>query len=648
MSGLCGAVSLDGRPLDEHVLDGALTRLHALGPDGEGRWAGPVGRLHVALGVARRHRVPEDRADRQPVVTAGGRVVVVADVVLDNRPELCRALGEPDAPGTTDAELVAAAYLRWGAAFASHLRGDLAVAVADDRHGAVLLARDHLGVRPLHVHNGADRVVFASTALAVTGFDGVPAEPDLDRAREFLGLVMGTTRSWVRDVRPVPPASTVWISPAGAATTRYWELPAVTDGAASFEDHVAALRAALDAAVADRARRGGHLGILLSGGLDSTAVAATAARLVMPAAVRTYTSVPPPGFTGEVGGRDPDESPLVRVLAEAHPNLRPTFIDSRGTTVFGDDAEIFGAGGTPVRNPTNATWVRILLRDAAADGVATLLTGAFGNFAFSADDAGWLGALVRAGRPAEAGRELRAWCAATATPWASAFKHLVLRELLPDGAQRWWAQRRQDGDGASRWLACTALRPALHPTIDLRHEPAVTAWGGRSRRADPAPALGSVAAHAEHHAAASALGRFRLTDPTADVRLLEVCARQPRTVRRRDGRDRAVAREAMAGLVPDEIRLRRRRGAQLPDWFERLTDARLELMTELAATRDHPPSRALVDMARLEATLAHWSPDDGPCHRDAMVDRRLALPRALAVGGYLRWFERHAAVMPVT
>src|SRR6185503_2696772 len=171
---------LDGRRYTGQDIRPMLAALAGLGPDGAGEWAGGTGTLGVAIGIHRRNRVPEDHADQQPVLGADG-TVLVADVVLDNRADLANRLGEPDRPDVPDSRLVLAAYLRWGPDCLARLGGEFALAVVDTRRGGVLLARDHVGIRPLHLHIRAGRLAFASTALALTGFPGVGAE--LDGAR---------------------------------------------------------------------------------------------------------------------------------------------------------------------------------------------------------------------------------------------------------------------------------------------------------------------------------------------------------------------------------------------------------------------------------------------------------------------------------
>ncbi|GIJ46754.1 asparagine synthase [Virgisporangium aliadipatigenens] len=645
MTAVAGLVRTDGAPVRAAELRPVLDLLAPLGGDGEGTWAGPVGATAVALGATRRRRVPEDDGDDQPVCASVGDVVVVADAVLTNRPALCRALGLPDDRNLADAHLVLHAYLRWGDRCWQRLRGGFAGAIADRRRGGVLVARDHLGTRPLHVYRDGGRVCFASTAVAVTGFDGVPVAPDLERAKEFLGLVASTRRSWFRDVSPVPRATALWITPDGVRERTYWtfEHRPVRHGSAA--EHAEELRDALDEAVRARVRRRrGPVGVLLSGGLDSTSVAATAAGALAPEPVRSYTSVPPPGWSGPAFGFEPDESGLVRVLAARYPNLVPAFVDGRGEAVVDGDPDRFAAGASPVRNTLNMTWLRVAERRAADDGVSLLLTGALGNIAFSADDPRWLVALLGAGRPVEAWREARAWAAARDGSLARLLRTNVVPQLVPQPLRRLVSAARGRPDLITRTLARSGLRPDIvaDPRLHRALRGQFPGTAGHHPRRYPTFELDAVASAAENIAVREARGGWWQSDPTVDVELLTACARQPAWARRHRGIGRSALRMAMAGRLPDEIRLRKARGAQVPDWFDRIADAHAELAAELARARGHPTTAALVDLDRI-ARLVREPPAperaaDAAC-RDAHA---FLLPRVLALSRYLRWFDGYA------
>jgi asparagine synthase (glutamine-hydrolysing) len=643
VSAICGAVGLDGRPCTGQDIQPMLAALAGLGPDGRGDWAGAAGAHAVAVGIARRNRVAEDRTDRQPLPGADG-TVLVADVVLDNRADLTGRLGVPDRPDVPDSRLVLAAYQRWGLDCLSRLGGDFAFAVVDPRRGGVLLARDQIGARPLHLHVQPGWLAFASTALALTGLPGVGAELDVGRLAEYLAGVMASERSWVAGVRPVPPGSAIWVGAGGIRRWRYWDLAhcRLATGRPAAEQ-VAALRETFDRAVRARLRTPGGVGVALSGGLDSTSVAATAAAALDPEPVRTYTAGPPAGWLARAlpgPGFEADESYLVADLAGRYPNLRPRFVDAVGVPFLAGSEQLFELGGTPLRNPCNGTWLREIHRLAAADGAATLLTGARGNMFFSADDPGWLVALLRRGRLGTVAREAASWAAASGQPRWRVLRRSVGWELAPTAVRRAYEARPGRRDpGVLReideWFAATALRAELRDHVDVAEFAARAAAGPRAYA--PVGLLGQAAA-AEYRAAMDASYGLNSADPTGDVRLIEVCAAQPPWVRRRAGLSRAACRTAMAGRLPDSIRLRTARGMQLPDWLERMTDARAELAAELQAAREHPQVRQVVDVDLLDAAMRSWPSSAGPGVADLRTYRCMLL-RALLASRYIRWFS---------
>src|SRR4051812_47853114 len=202
MSAICGVVGTDGRPFAARDLAGVMHALRPLGPDREGTWSGPVGRVGVALGAC---------GSTQPVRSGDGAICVVADaVVLDCRADLLASLRAPSGESASDPELILAAYERWGESCLDRLSGDFAFAIADARRGGVLIARDQTGVRPLQVHQRRGVVAFATTALSLCALDGVGHELDRVRVAEWLALQPDTDRTFVTRVTTLRAGHCAW------------------------------------------------------------------------------------------------------------------------------------------------------------------------------------------------------------------------------------------------------------------------------------------------------------------------------------------------------------------------------------------------------------------------------------------------------
>ena len=207
--------------------------------------------------------------------------------------------------------------------------------------------------------------------------------------------------------------------------------------------------------------------MLLSGGLDSASVAAVAAAQMAPRKLTSYTSVPPPGWSGSVPrGWIPDERFAVEALARQTPNLDPRFVHVRGASLFDHQRDLWELGAVPERNPLNMVWAHECIRDAAADGVEVMLTGMTGNQAFSADGPLWLAELVRQFRGVTAIKEAEAWKRATGKSLLSSFRGFVLWPLLPES----WRRRRAVGagvDAVTDWLSATGIRDDRLAELDL-------------------------------------------------------------------------------------------------------------------------------------------------------------------------------------
>jgi asparagine synthase (glutamine-hydrolysing) len=597
----------------------------------------------VALGVAVRHRTREDRAGEQPARGARGDLLLAGDLRVDNRAELGAALGIRDTADVPDSRFVLAAYERWGEAFLERVVGAFALAIVDRRRGGVLLARDHFGFQPLVVHERPGTLAFASNAPALTALEGVGRSLDLERIREVLALAYPSTRTVVEGVRSVPPATALWADASGVRRWTWWRPDPYAIEDPDFEEaHERRLREALDNAVAARLRSAGTVAAMTSGGLDSPSVAATAAQQLAPEPLPTYTAVPPAGWTGtEARNWDADESPLVRDLAKRHPNIRPTFVSVEpGGSLLASHERLWELGAGPMRNPCNAVWQHAIVERAAGDGATALLTGARGNFFFSADGPAWLAELVRNRRPLRFARELSAWTRRTGASRRRTLRNHVATPLMPLAVKRARRAARGRPDRLAAWLDGTALRPGATAGLDL---PAHLPWLDESRRRDDrahalrAPGVG--AALADTGAAVEALWGVERRDPTGDRRVVEAAIAQPEWMRRRGGVTRAVARGAMAGRLPASIVTRTRRGEQLPDWLDHLTAARGEIAAEVEAIAEHGPSRELIDVERLRTLVADWPDRRQNANPRVAYDYRFALIRALLVSRYARWFE---------
>ncbi len=241
-----------------------------------GTWMeGSIGLVHALLRTTR-----ESSDERQPA-NLDGRYWIVADARLDCRTELLAELqrAKREVPSNApDCELILHAYAAWGTQCVDHLRGDFSFAIWDAGCKQLFCVRDHFGIKPFYYVQVGELFLFSNTLSCIRMHPRVSAELNDAAIGDFLlfGLNYDSATTSFRDIQRLAPAHTLTVSPRGMQVRRYWTPP--TDGWIRYarpEEYVENFQSLLSAAVADRLRTD-RLGILLSGGLDSSAVAATA------------------------------------------------------------------------------------------------------------------------------------------------------------------------------------------------------------------------------------------------------------------------------------------------------------------------------------------------------------------------------------
>jgi asparagine synthase (glutamine-hydrolysing) len=295
MSGIVGLLNLDGAPVDRRLLRRLTDALAFHGPDGSDVWAeGAVGLGHTLLATTW-----ESHGERQPC-SLDGRVWVAADARVDGRDELLAALRSAgrEVPETaTDAALILHAYHAWEEDCVGHLLGDFAFAVWDGRRRRLFCARDHFGIKPFYYAVSGEVLVWSNTLNCVRAHPAVSDRLNDQALGDFLvfGFNQEPATTTFADVRRLPPGHCLTWTGGEVRLRRYWTLP--TDGHVRYRrktDYVDHFREVLGAAVKDRLRTD-RVGVFMSGGLDSTAVAAVArdhlCRRGRPFDLRAYTAV---------------------------------------------------------------------------------------------------------------------------------------------------------------------------------------------------------------------------------------------------------------------------------------------------------------------------------------------------------------------
>jgi len=656
VSAIFGLVHWGGQPPDPDGAELMSAALAAHGPDGGSIWRSQ----NVVFGQKLMCFTPEDRLEKQPALSTSGQHIIVTDARLDNRIELAEALGisHQQAREMPDSAFILRAYEKWGIDCPEHLLGDSVFAVFDRREQRVLLTRSPLGKRSLYYHHGPSVFAFASAPKALFALPWIPREIDPKGLADYLVMAPPEPgRSLYLQVSRLKAGHSLILRRGSIESRQYWQPDMKGEIRFSRDsEYVDAFNSLIERAVSNNLRSSSQVGVMMSGGFDSTAVAAVASDQLQRGGKRlpAFTEVPGRGFHGAViKGRYADETPLVRAMAAMYPNLDLKLISTDGGFYLDDVDRFFDAAEGPFPAASNRVWMEAIIRQASAEKTNVLLTGTAGNNTISWAGRGLLGQLIRRWRWKAALGEVRAIARRRGARCALRTVAGSVSSLLPDWA---WIPLRmvRMGDAAPHrpWVRYTAARPEF-----IRAQQVETR--ARQRGASLLPRVGTDTRALRYDAFLSfdiisdiergfeTLYRVQLRDPTADLNLVEFCLSLPEEQYSRGGTSRRLIRTAMADRLPREILDNPLRGLQAADWFDRLAGARERLRDDLTRFEGNELVRNALDLSRLRALLKEMGAGGGDAESIAR-DYRSIFERGMMTGRFLLWFESGGRPFPAS
>jgi asparagine synthase (glutamine-hydrolysing) len=458
---------------------------------------------------------------------------------------------------------------------------------------------------------------------------------DEDRLIHYLAILPGTpTQTFFKNIQQIPAGHFVTFRDGSAKLSRYWHpLDAAAIRYKSDDEYIEAFRERFDRAVSARLRTTGAVGSQLSGGMDSSSVTVTAARLLGQQRLTAFTSVPQAAF-GNLNptGRFGDEGPAAAEVAAMYPNIDHILVNSSGEDMLGGVQQMGLLQGQPVFNPLNEMWFRAIVELARQHGITVLLQGACGNATISAGGLVGLSDLLRSGR----------WLALAQLVYSLRKRgHVSLH-----GAASWatgpilpeWLRRRLGPEMADFDFAFSPVHPAQAAAHNLREKTWKEFYGGKRTTHGFRRHMFEYY-DAGFANAASTLGwGVELRDPTQDKRIFEYCFAIPIEQYLAGGQTRSLVRRAMRGHLPASTLARTTRGLQSADWFLTMGAQRRQMAEELARIRLSPTANRLLDLDRLDRLLDTW-PGTGFERPEVSDSWQLALGRGLSVGNFIRQLE---------
>jgi asparagine synthase (glutamine-hydrolysing) len=634
MSAIAGVWSFNSEVQVSTACGAMLQALHLYGPDDTAQYTGPS----VAMGRCLLRLLPEDDFDQQPL-SAAGVTALIADIRLDNRKELGVKLGFSNdrCAAMADSAMLLAAWQRWGEECVEHLSGAFSFAVWNQQEQHLFLARDHTGERPLVYAAGTNYFAFASMPKGLHPLSFVGAEVDEDYVARYL-MVTNTPveRLIFRNMQSLAPGCALSVHREKKRLWRYWQTDRLPDlRLGSPGEYIDCFRERFDHAVRVRLRTRGGVGAQLSGGLDSSAVAATAAHLLGAEGreLTCFTAVPRPDFQSVAGSTHfNNEGPAAAEVAALYPNIRHLLVESSATSfldVLDQNSNLYDH---PCFAPSNEVWSNAIMTQARQNGMTLLLNGHCGNSTLSYEGIPALSNWFRSGHWGTLARV--AWQIRAAR---SASVRLMVRHAVWPSLP-FWLRRVTDPHMRGFSLDYTPLHPEVVERLGLRH----TTFDEMYRTIpDGREMLRNLLEYGDvSDTSIAAQGGWQLDcrDPTYDRGVVEFCLTVPLEEFLRGGQLRSLARRAMVGRLPSSTLQRTMRGRQSADWYLNLAAVRGRMAVEVERLRSSPLASRMLDLKRMSSLIENW-PGNGFEADDVAGSHHIALTRGLSVGRFLMQYD---------
>jgi asparagine synthase (glutamine-hydrolysing) len=577
MCGIAGIVHFRGKPVEPEQISRLLDLMAHRGPDGARTWFNAE--RSVALGHRRLAIIDPGASGNQPMASADGRYVITYNGEIYNFLELRRELEAQGAVFRTesDTEVILAAWQAWREDMLPRFNGMWALAIFDTHTGHLFLARDRFGIKPLLYAMSPERLVFASEQRAIVQSGLVTASVDIGVARRLLidaFGIEGSERTLCNEIRRLQGGHLMWMRDGKLSVRRWWctldHLPALPK---TESERVERFRELFQDAVALRMRSDVPIGTCLSGGFDSSAVICAMSAHQQAGMGPRDNAAWRHAFAATFPGASNDERPMAEEAA-AWANVDPTFIEIGPNDALADLDRILGDTDDVYIGLPTAVW--LTYRELSRHKVRVSLDG------HGADEL--MGAYRQEGGSA-AFRIRNALAGLSSnSQWAGRGVDLLRAMMI----------RRQ-----KQYFLRGGLFEMPAPLSLVGDGDALPDdWGSLNRRLYRmfhATVLPTILRNFDRISMAHGI---EVRMPFMDWRLVTYTMALPEASKSSNGYTKWVARKAMAGLMPESIRMGRRKvgfNSPMPEWLNGpLADWTAALLRQKVAAFSE-----LVDEARL-------------------------------------------------
>ncbi|MCK1422398.1 MULTISPECIES: asparagine synthase (glutamine-hydrolyzing) [unclassified Bradyrhizobium] len=549
MCGIAGIVNLRGVPVAPADISRLTSLIAHRGPFGEGTWFNA--KRNVALGHRRLAIIDPGEGGHQPMVSGDGRHVIVYNGEIYNFLELRRELKAKGAVfrSQSDTEVILAAWKAWGEGMLLRFNGMWALAIYDTATDDLFLARDRFGIKPMLYALSPERFVFASEQRALARSELVETSLDVDVARRLLldpFGIEGSERTLFSQLRRLQGGHCMWLRQGRIEVRRWWRtvdhLPAIPDSEAERAER---FRDLFQDSVALRMRSDVPIGTCLSGGFDSSAVICAMASHEKAGMGPRDSTAWRHAFVATFPGASNDERPMAEQAA-AWADVAPSFLEIGRSDALTDLDRILDDNDDVYISLPSAPW--LIYREVRRQKVTVSLDG------HGADEL--MGAYLQEGQSAA----FRIRNAAAALTSRSRLAQRAIDLLRAQMIKRQGHYFLRGG------LAAVPAPLSLVAEDDELPK----AWGALNRRLYRMFHSTTLPTILRNFDRLSMAHGIEVRMPFMDWRLVTYTMALPEASKSADGMTKVVARQAMANLMPESIRIARRKvgfNSPMPEWL---------------------------------------------------------------------------------
>lgn len=519
----------------------------------------------------------ESKNEILPYYDEESNCLITADVILDNRDELIKLLKLKESVEWTDGRLILESYKKWNKDCPMYLLGDYSFAIHDYNTDEIILVKDHVGKRSLYYTYDNNSIAFSTILEPLS----IGKDINVDYFKRFLGISYITNdvhpnETIYKDVYHTKPAHILIYKNGKIIEKRYWNFKKYKHKM-SINSTVQHFNKLYSEAVRCRLRTNGKVGILLSGGLDSSSVACVAAPILDKENKKlySYTTI----ASEEYGLNNAkytlaNEMELVKEMEKKYPNIIINALDSKGRNSYNSNNILIEIMEQPYKFIENGYWLNYLNEKAGEEGCKVLLDGQFGNYGISHTNImRSLKFKFQRFQWISFSKDFSNFCRIrgySRKKNAKLFLKTYLQKTKVDPKDYLTKFANVSGENSR----------LIHDYFyELSHKPKFV-----SKRNEDIAVFMRDSYLNEFSAYETKMGlKYNIIkrDPTRDIRILEFCYNMPPEMFNYMGESRTLIKIAMKNIVPDPILNNKKLGLQGADWLHRVQPILGDILNQL-------------------------------------------------------------------